>query len=99
MNDSKRPGWQTCTHEGTFDEHVCWAITNKSLAEEQTEEKFCQAKVDGVIRRYGHRLMGFMEPKQEDWMVTKKCISCNDEILLRLTETTCQLCKEAEIVR
>lgn len=94
--NAKRPGWQTCAHQGTFDEHCCWAITNPDLRDEQTEEKFCPAKVDGVIRRFGHRLMGYMEAKQNDWMITKFCKGCNQPVLLRLEDDTCKLCKERE---
>jgi hypothetical protein len=97
MTDEKRPPWQTCAHNGTFDESVCWAITNPDLADKETEAKFCPARVDGMIRRFGHPNMGFMEPKQNDWMVTKVCSGkCGQPILLRVEEDTCLLCKEAE---
>lgn len=97
--DAKRPPWQTCAHNGTFDESLCWAITSLELADVQTEEKFCPARVDGMIRRFGHPKMGFMEPKQNDWMVTKKCDGkCGESVLLKVEETKCLLCKEAESI-
>lgn len=96
---NKRPGWQTCNHEGQFDEHLCWVVTDQDLALEQTEEKFCPAKVDGVIRRFEHPLMGFMEPRQHDRMVTKYCLGCKKPFLLLVDENMCSDCKEKEQAR
>lgn len=99
IEEQKRPGWQTCAHENTFDEHLCWKVTEPDLEGLETEKKFCGAKVDGVIRRFDHPLMGFMEPKQNDHMITKKCAGCNQPVLLLLEEQLCQLCKYKEEVR
>lgn len=83
--------YKKCNHEDTHKEGHCWAITEKDLENLQTDEKYCPCGVDLSVRIF--ETLGYMIPRMEDYMVTKKCTGCGDIVLLLLTETVCEHCK------
>lgn len=85
----------TCFHgDEAHEEGLCWQIVDSDLEREQTTDKYCQCQKPGVIRRYSHPQMGYMEQETEDLMVTRKCVDCGVHVILLKGETLCMLCKD-----
>lgn len=96
MNQEDKCGNGICFHGEEFhEEGACWKITQELLVKENTVDKFCGCIPVGQIRRFGHRLMGFM-PVQEigDLMITKECEGCHRVFNLLINETLCMTCKD-----
>ena len=78
--------------ENTHDEGMCWKITQEEFKDQPTEAKYCPCKKEsGFIRTYAR--LGFMERKEHDQMITRKCVGCGKEYLFTIHSHVCTSCK------
>ncbi len=81
--------------EETHSEGVCWKITQKDLENLPTDTKYCPCKQEnGLIRTF--KRTGYMEVAQYDSMVTKTCISCGKDLLIRVAYDKCSKCLDSD---
>lgn len=84
---------ERCTHGAEYHkEGACWFITQPIFENDNTDEKYCICNEQDNIRLY--KTKGFMVKTPNDYMITKKCDTCGDEVTLLANVTTCNRCKD-----
>ena len=71
----------------------CMYVTQKDLNDLPTMSKYCPCGVNGGFNLRLYSLVGFMEPTFRDFMITDKCWSCGQDVLIRVNQKVCVECQ------
>ena len=90
FEEKQKCQFDNCYHPNSkHNNGLCWEITQP---EERGFEIYCPCTLQGEKHRL-YSDVGIMIVGQQDYMITRTCRRCNEDVVLNLDENFCKNCK------